>query len=71
MLTYKENSSQKINEYKSSLYTALFVINRQQHVSAIKAIFRLNTIIIWNINFNAMNITDQISSYIKWGHYKV
>jgi len=49
----------------------LFAINRPQHVPAIKVIFKLNTIIIWNIHFNAMNITLEISSYIKWGNYKM
>jgi len=44
----------------------LFVINHQQHVSAIKAIFGLNAIIIGNIYYNAMNVTDKISYYIKW-----
>jgi len=31
------------SKYKSSLYMTLFVINHQRHVTAIKAIFRLNT----------------------------
>jgi hypothetical protein len=43
-----------------NLYTTLFVINHQQHVSAIKAIFGLNTIIIGNIYYNAMNVTDML-----------
>jgi hypothetical protein len=46
----------------------LFVINHQQHVSAIKAIFGLNAIIIGNVHYNAMNVTDKISSYIKWAY---
>jgi hypothetical protein len=35
--------SSQSNKYQSSLYTTLFVINHKQYVSAIKAIFRLNT----------------------------
>jgi len=44
----------------------LSVINHQQHTSAIKAIFGLNAIIIVNIYYNVMNVTDKISYYIKW-----
>jgi hypothetical protein len=43
-----------------------FVIIHQQHVSAIKAIFSVNTIIIINIYGNTMHITDEIATYIKW-----
>jgi len=42
-----------------------FVINCQQHVSAIKAIFRLNTIIIGNIYYSAMlGVRSHLN--IKW-----
>jgi len=44
----------------------LLVINHQQHVSAIKAIFGLNAIIMGNLYYNTMNVTDKISPYIKW-----
>lgn len=47
------------------------VINHQQNFLAIKAIFRLNTIITGSIHYNATNVTDEISSYIKRWYYKM
>jgi len=38
----------------------MFVIYHQQHVSAIKAICRLNAVIIGNIYYNAKNMTEDI-----------
>jgi len=40
-LRFKYSSKQ--NNYKSSINTTLFVTNNKQIISAIKAIFRLNT----------------------------
>jgi hypothetical protein len=43
----------------------------QQHVSTIKVICSLNTIVLGTIHYKAMNVMDAISSYIKWRYYKM
>ena len=42
------------------------------HFLAIKAIFRMNTKSYMKyIYYNAINVMDEISSYIKWRYYKM
>lgn len=57
--------------FNSSLNTTVFVINYQQYVLAIKAIFGMKTIIMGNVYCSAMNVMDRISSCIHLRYYKM
>jgi len=57
--------------FNSSLNTSLLVINHQQHVSSIKAIFRLKTIIIRDVYSSATNVTDEVLSCIHLRYCKM
>ena len=57
--------------FNSSLNTTSYVIDYQQYVSAIKAIFGLKTIIIGNVYCSAMDVRNRNSSCIHLMYYKM